>query len=139
MRTRFSRFTFPLYCLPMKLKEGNIFSRACHFICSGLGGHHLRSQEASGTRPPPQSNFFHFHAVFSKNVAKQECIPVGCIHPAGVAVRGVSPHGTRPDPRTRHPPGPGTPQDQVPPGTRHPHWARHPLEPGTPLWTDTHL
>ena len=30
---------------------------------------------------------------------KQECIPVGCILPAAVAIRGVS----------RHPPRPGTP------------------------------
>ena len=48
---------------------------------------------------------------------KQECIPVGCVPPAAVAVRGVStrhPTGTRPTP------GPGIPsQTRHPPGTRH--------------------
>ena len=42
---------------------------------------------ALGT-PPPRSNFFHFHAVFSKNRVKQECIPVGCVPYAAVAVGG---------------------------------------------------
>ena len=42
---------------------------------------------------------------FSK---KQECIPVGCVPPAAVAVRGGCPPGT--------PLGAGTPQDQTPPG-----------------------
>ena len=27
----------------------------------------------------PDPIFFHFHAVFGKNVAKQECSPVGCV------------------------------------------------------------
>ena len=62
---------------------------------------------------------------------EQECISVGCVPPAGVAVPRGSPPGT---PRTRHPtppgagplepgtPKPGTlldqapPQEQVPPG-----------------------
>ena len=35
---------------------------------------------------PSRSNFFHFHALFSKNLVKQECIPVGCLPPAAVAV-----------------------------------------------------
>ena len=35
-----------------------------------------------GRTPTSRSNFFHFHAVFSKNVAKQECIPVACVLPA---------------------------------------------------------
>ena len=43
---------------------------------------------ALGTPPPPRSNFFHFHAVFSKNRVKQECIPVGCVRYAAVAVGG---------------------------------------------------
>ena len=65
---------------------------------------------------------------FLKIINKEECIPVGCVPPAAVAVReGGSPPGT--------PPGPGTPQDQAappdlallpPPGTR------HPPDPGTP-------
>ena len=38
------------------------------------------SKGASWT-PPSRSNFFHFHAVFGKNLAKQECIAVGCIPP----------------------------------------------------------
>ena len=63
---------------------------------------------------------------------KQECIPVGCVPPAAVAVRWGSPPcnpppSPRPDPPpttrqppgTRHPLGPD-PQDQAPPGTRHP-------------------
>ena len=41
-----------------------------------------------GTRDaPPQSNFFHFHAVFGKYLAKQECNPLGCAPSAAVAVR----------------------------------------------------
>ena len=53
----------------------------------------------------------------------QECIPVGCVPPAAVALRGVS---------TRHPPDqapapePGTPQTRHPPRTRHLPWTRHP-------------
>ena len=75
---------------------------------------------------------------------KQECIPVGCVLPAAVAVWV----GLRQVPI---PPGPGTPPDQAPPlgpgtpGTRHP-WDKAPLGQGTPsqdqtppLWTDTHL
>ena len=35
------------------------------------------------TRMPPLSaQSFHFHAVFSKNLVKQEYIPVGCVPPA---------------------------------------------------------
>ena len=84
---------------------------------------------------------------------KQECIPVGYVPPAAVAVRGVSTrHPPGPDslqqvtpeagtppgpdpPGTRHPLGPGTPPDQAPPQDQTP-----PLGPGPlPLWTDTHL
>ena len=32
--------------------------------------------------PPSGSKFFHFHEVFGKIIAKQECIPVGCVPPA---------------------------------------------------------
>ena len=41
-------------------------------------------------------------------ITKQECIPVGCVPPAAVAVPGGSPPGTPPGagtPRSRHPPG----------------------------------
>ena len=31
---------------------------------------------------PSRSDFFHFHAVFGKTLAKQECIPVACVPPA---------------------------------------------------------
>ena len=84
---------------------------------------------------PSFSIFFHFHAVFGKNLDKQECIPVGCLSPAGVAVPGGGFS-------TRHPPGIRHPPEQTPPGTRHPSartrqppaadppGSRHPL-PGT--------
>ena len=83
----------------------------------------------------------------SETFYRQECIPVGCVLPAAVAIwgalhqaplgPGTPPPRTRP-PRirhppsgTRHPPEPGTPlgpdppgtrdpRDQAPPGTRHP-------------------
>ena len=101
-----------------------------------------------------------------KQVSTRECIPVECVPPAPIAVRG-SPPGTpqtqtpqtRP-PGTRYPPD-QTLQDQAPPGTRHPPPRPDPLGPGTPwtrppwdqappgpgtsrdqaplLWTDTHL
>ena len=45
---------------------------------------------------------------------KQECIPVGGVPPAAVAVGGeVSPPGT---PQEQAPPGAVTPPDQTPPG-----------------------
>ena len=34
---------------------------------------------APGTSAPSRSNFFHFDAVLGKYLAKQECIPVGCV------------------------------------------------------------
>ena len=70
-------------------------------------------------------------ACRTKHRVKHECIPVGCVPPAAVAVRGVSP---------------GTPRDQTPPRTRqtppdqahnpHPPEQAHSPEPGTPLWTE---
>ena len=79
-----------------------------------------------------------------------ECIPVGCVPPAAVAIRGGL-HQVPPL-RTRPPPGPGTtpgtrkppllqgrhPWDQAPPWSRHPSWdqapqSRHPPGPGSPL------
>ena len=45
------------------------------------------------------------HIIRENKMRKQECIPVGCVPPAAVAVQGVS---TR-HPREQTPPGPGTP------------------------------
>ena len=64
---------------------------------------------------------------------KQECIPVGCVPPASVAIGGglhqAPPQDQAPSPEQAHP------LDQAPPRT----W--HPVEPGTPTWdqADTHL
>ena len=41
--------------------------------CNGRGG--------GRTLPNSQFNFLHFHALFGKNLSKQDCIPVGCILP----------------------------------------------------------
>ena len=76
------------------------FSPARHYHWRIQGG-------APGTRAPTWSNFFHFHAVFSKN-------PVGCVPPTAVAVRGVS---TRHLPQEQNP----LPRDYASPGSRHPH------------------
>ena len=62
---------------------------------------------------------------------QQECIPVGCIPPAAVAVLGgYSLHQA-------HPPGPGIPPgippwEQTPPWDQAPPGSRHPPGPGTP-------
>ena len=40
---------------------------------------HYRTQMFGGGG---RSNFVHCHAVFGKNLVKQECIPVGCVPPA---------------------------------------------------------
>ena len=66
----------------------------------------------------------------SKIPKPQECIPVGCIPPASVAVGGIS---TRHPPRTRHPPD----QAPLPPRTRHPLGTRHPLDQAPPGQTHT--
>ena len=58
-------------------------------------------------------------------LTKQECIPVGCIPSAAVA---VSPGGqSRPPPRADTPKA-DTPQEQTPPWSRHPHGSRPPWE-----------
>ena len=71
----------------------------------------------------------------------QECIPVGCVLPAGVSIRGVS---------IRYPPGADTPQEQTPPRADTPKQtasreqtppprSRHAPPPGSrhpPLWTE---
>ena len=60
-----------------------------------------------------------------RNIIKQECIPVGCIPPVAIAIRGglhqTPPRaGTPPDqtppPEQTPPLGAGTPPDQAPPG-----------------------
>ena len=82
-------------------------------------------------RMSPTVTYVHWYKFCFLTWIKQECIPVGCVPPAAVAVRGAWPVppnfplgcGTGPDPpqippwlwawrplpRTRHPPGPGTP------------------------------
>ena len=77
---------------------------------------------------------------------KQECIPVGCVLPAAVAVQGglhqvpprpSTPQDQTPSPTRNPPPGTRLPQnqaspktrspwDQTPPPTRHPSGTRHP-------------
>ena len=94
------------------------------------------------------------------NIKEQECIPVGCVPPAAVAVTGGvstspprsrhppapdppplgtgTPLGTRPPPRE---PGTRPPLEQAPPAARH---ARIPLAMHAgillpPPWTDAHV
>ena len=43
---------------------------------------------ALGTRAPSRFNFLYCHSVFGKNIAKQECLTVGCVPSAAVAVEG---------------------------------------------------
>ena len=78
------------------------------------------------SEPPDSFNYRPIHLSYTKksnmclkqyeHFDRQECIPVGCIPPAAVAVwEGLH----------QAPPGPGIPQDQVPldqapPRTRHP-------------------
>ena len=63
--------------------------------------------------------------AFHKFTPKQECIPVGCVPPAAVAVSGGG--------LQQAPPGAGTPPGagRHPPGTRNPPGSRHPT-PGPP-------
>ena len=64
--------------------------------------------------------------VCAKAWWKQECIPVGCVPPAAVAVRGgLHQAPSRADPQSRPPTGPGNtpdeaPPDQAPPTSRPP-------------------
>ena len=39
-------------------------------------------RDARGVWPLSRSKFFHFHAIFGKQITKQVCIPVGCVLPA---------------------------------------------------------
>ena len=71
---------------------------------------------------PSQFNYFHFYAVFSKNLAKQECIPVECVTPAAVAAPGglhQAPQEQAP-PFDQAPPQSRPPWDQAPPGAHPP-------------------
>ena len=72
--------------------------------------------------------FSSFSCSFQENITKQECIPVGCIPPAAVAItgEGVSPLDQAP-PR---PPGPGTLPNPL---NKAPQLAADPPGPGTPL------
>ena len=71
-----------------------------------------------------------FHAVFRKNLAKQECIPVGCVPPAHwlyliVSARGHACHTFPPChtyPPSHTPPAMHTPLPCTPPGTHDPMW-----------------
>ena len=70
---------------------------------------------------------------------KQQCIPVGCVPPAVVAVPGESPPGT---PQTRYPPeqapsGPGTPLGASTPPDKAPPGSKHPPDLAPPLWTES--
>ena len=63
-----------------------------------------------------QTFIYIFEINLSSNyIFKQECIPVGCVLPAAVAIMGgVSTH--RHTPLEQGPPGAGTPLEQAPPG-----------------------
>ena len=54
----------------------------------------------------------HYNIVKDIINDKQECIPIGCVPPAAVAVWGMSPPGSPPGP-DHIPPGVGIPQDQA--------------------------
>ena len=60
---------------------------------------------------------FHFHAVFGKNLAKQECIPVGCILPTVIVIFPAT-HTPQPPcmpPTTHAPPAMHAPCHTCPP------------------------
>ena len=75
---------------------------------------------------------------WTETYLQQEYIPVGCVPPVAVAVRGVS---------TRHPPGADPPRDQAPPGADTPQEQTPPspgtlpgpgIPPGAPLHEQNH-
>ena len=77
--------------------------------------------------------------ICDKILNTQECIPVGCVPSATVAVcfQGGSPPPRSRPPHSRHPlsqvpPGPGTPS-----GTRHPPWDQAPPQDQAPPWEQT--
>ena len=98
-------------------------------------------------------------SVFGKSFVKQECIPVGCVPSAAVAISpggcgSASVHAGIPalldqaPSWTRYPPGPGTPGSRPPwrPVARHAGippamhaGIAHPPRPGTPLRSGTPL
>ena len=71
-----------------------------------------------------------------ESMIKQECIPVGCVPSARVA---VSPGGSLPQCMLGYQPPWSRPlPDQAPPGTRHtPHGTRHPRQDQAPPWDQT--
>ena len=71
----------------------------------------------------------------SKYQTKQECIPVGCVPSAPVA---ISPGGRHPPPRSRHPPGADTHTPRADtPGADTP-WEQTPPQEQTPSCGQTH-
>ena len=93
---------------------------------------------------------YSFTIVTDETFDKQECIPVGCVPSAAVAVSAQSrqpppgadthPEQTPPPkqthPRSRHCRRSRHPREQTPPGADSPPGSRHPPP---PLWTDTRL
>ena len=65
--------------ISLQCNYGNPCNNLAFPFCSKL---EFSSYSNQGLAIPSQSNFFQFHVVFGKNLAKQECIPVGCVPPA---------------------------------------------------------
>ena len=81
------------------------------------------------------SNEHHATHVCQWLFLQQECIPVGCVPPAAVAILGGLHQA--PPPRSRHPP------DQAPHQSRHPPdqappWSRHPPDQAPPPCGQNH-
>ena len=76
-----------------------------------------------------------FNIRFRELIEEQECIPVGCVPPAAVAVRGAWSWGMGGLQQAPPGPGPGTPLGPGPGTLLGPHTP--PLGPGTPLGPDT--
>ena len=107
-------------------QQGMYFVCNYRFLVSLL---HYDVPPGCGRMPHSSFPWFANHGVFPKCFgwihSQQECIPVGCVPPAAVAVPGAlhqAPPGSSP-------PKPGTPQEQTP-QTRHP--PAPPPGPGTP-------
>ena len=96
-----------------------------------------------GNRSPPlrwNPVRWHWRSIVQRLVGpfwKQECIPVGCVPPAAVAVTGgVS---TPPSPRPGTSPRSRPPPDQAPPPLgAEPSWTRHPLGADPPPCEQNH-
>ena len=86
-------------------------------------------QKLSGIYHPPPApthpmRFLRELIVFFGKKHKQECIPVGCVLPAAVAVTGDPPEQAPPPEQT--PPPEQAPPEQALPRSRHPPWNIHP-------------